>query len=110
MLMGGGGDVEDDAVEVQKAILAECGVHTEFEVQRCPDLRCYRGGGKHLGEQLACPGGIGVAECVEVAREGEGGGVLRVGICEAGDVPLTRALRVYAHGGEDTGWRGLSGA
>ena len=66
--------------------------------------------GKHLGEQLACPGGIGVAECVEVAREGEGGGVLRVGICGAGDVPLTRALRVYAHGGEDTGWRGLSGA
>lgn len=62
--------------------------------------------GKHLGEQLACPGGIGVAECVEVAREGEGGGVLRVGICGAGDVPLTRALRVYAHGGEDTGWRG----
>ena len=39
-----GGDVEDDAVEVQKAILAECGVHTVFEVQRCPDLRCYRGG------------------------------------------------------------------
>ena len=63
-----------------------------------------------MGEQFDCPGGIGVAECVELPGEGEGGGVLRIRVGGAGDVPLTGALRVHAHGGEDTGLEDEKGA